>query len=83
MKNCKGKHWEVQVLGHQGSSSWEISVINDSARDHYRGYGWFDDMKLLVGHSGGPCRNSVCGTVWDGLMDIARNLCDKKNGIGE
>jgi hypothetical protein len=79
----KSKHWQIQVLGNENSSWWEISVINDGAAEHYRGYGWFDAKKLLVGHSGGPCRDRVCEMVWDGLMDIARLLCDEMNGINK
>ena len=71
--------WIVDVKGKKGSSSWEISVIKSTNSHGFESYGWFDDDKLLVSHSGGPCRWPICDFVWGKQIEIANELCEKLN----
>lgn len=72
--------WKVQVLGNGSQrSGWEISVVHVDNEHGQQSYGWFGDMKYLVGHNGGPCNDYVCSFVWDGLLKLAEELCQKLN----
>lgn len=71
--------WKVQVFRLRCSRSWEISVVRESNAHGQRSWGWFGDDKLLVSHNGGPCRDPICGFVWDQQLAIARELCRRLN----
>jgi len=71
--------WEVQVKGEKLSKSWEISVVRIDNEHGHASWGWFGETKLLVSHSGGPCRWPIVGFVWDEQIRIAHELCAKLN----
>lgn len=73
------QQWKVQVKGTRCSGDWEISVVHRENKHGQRSFGWIGDHKLLVGHNGGPCRDSVCGFVWDRLIEVAEELCGRLN----
>lgn len=71
--------WRVQVFGERCGKSWEISVVHRGNRHGQKSYGWINERKLLVGSSGGPCNDKVCGFVWDSLVEVAERLAARLN----
>lgn len=63
--------WVVHVKGGPGERNFEIAIIRDDYDFGKSSYGWFDTNKLLVSHSGGPCKCSVLGVIWDNLIVTA------------
>lgn len=67
----KVQKWSVQVLG-QASAPFEISIVRARRiTEAQRQYGWFDENKLLVSHSGGPRDDKVDNPTWDLLLAVA------------
>lgn len=52
--------WIVEVKGDPHKTScpadWEISVVREDNEHGLKSWGWFDENKLLISHSGGPCK---------------------------
>lgn len=71
--------WEVHAKGGPNRRSFEIAVIR--AENHFgkSSYGWFDETKLLISHSGGPCQDHVTKVVWEKLVECARRVADELN----
>lgn len=83
-KSAKSAKWVVHVNGKIDGRNWEISVADkDYLKSINNSYGWFfKDKKYLIGHSGGPCNTPVLPFVWDRLIEIANELCEKLNSEG-
>jgi len=79
--------WVVDVKGHAGDKSFEISVLRDDNEHGKRSYGWFDDNKILITHSGGPCHWPLTPMVWEKALILAQEVADELNqaaaAIGE
>lgn len=72
--------WQVQIHGGPESRSFEISVVNTQAIErHHKGYGWFDNNKLLITHNGGPCSWPLTKQVWDKQVELAQVVADELN----
>ena len=72
--------WKVQVLGDPNSNRWEISAVkDDTEKDLFKTWGWFDKNKLLVSHSGGPCSWPLADGLGDKMLEIAEELVKKLN----
>jgi hypothetical protein len=71
--------WLVQVFGERCGQAWEISVVREDNSHGRKSWGWFDESKLLVSDNGGPCRDPICGFVWDQQIIIAEELCRRLN----
>lgn len=71
--------WIVDTKGGYGKDAFEISILRENNEHGKRSYGWFDDNKLLVSHSGGPCKWGVTKQVWDGLIALAYKEADRLN----
>lgn len=71
--------WVVDIKGGAYSDAFEISLVRDSFKHGKSSYGWFGADKLLVSHSGGPCRNQVTKTVWDKLVQLAHDTAGEMN----
>lgn len=63
--------------------SWEISVVNEKFPHGQNSSGWFGGNKVMIGSSGGPCRDYVIKPVWDSLLLVAQNICDQLNAGGQ
>ena len=72
-------YWEVQVKGEKCKMPFEISVIRKSNTHGHSSWGWFDDTKLLVAHSGGPCSVSLVEKVWDKMIILAEETALELN----
>ncbi len=72
--------WIVNVKGGAGKGSFEISVVREDNEHGIASYGWFDDNKLLIGSSGGPCCDTVTPRIWIGLMALASVVASELNG---
>ena len=77
---AKGK-WIVNIKGSFGKPSFEISIVRSDNKDGIRSYGWFDESKLLVSHSGGSCTWTVTREIWNGLIELAENEAKRLNTI--
>lgn len=63
------------------SAPFEISVVRSDNTHGIDSYGWFDENKLLISHSGGPCPWGVKPFVWDMLIKIAERVADRMNRV--
>lgn len=70
--------WKAKVLG-TFDQTFEISVVNDSITEAQRYYGWFDENKILVSTSGGPCAYRVPVRVWLKLVEVANEVAEELN----
>jgi len=71
--------WVVNVKGNWGNKSFEISVVRDDNEHGKLSYGWFDQHKLLITHSGGSCDWPLIKTVWDKQIALANSVADELN----
>jgi len=71
--------WEVNIKGAFCEPSFEISVLRSDNLHGKRSYGWFDENKLLISHSGGPCKDSATLKIWGKLIKVAREVVDELN----
>jgi len=71
--------WVVDVKGCAGDSSFEIAVLRDDNEHGKRSYGWFDNDKLLISQSGGPCHVPLVKMVWDKAIRVAHEVADELN----
>ena len=71
--------WIVNVKGGPTKASFEISVVREDNEHGITSYGWFDDDKLLISHSGGPCPWGVTSRIWNGLMELASVMASELN----
>jgi hypothetical protein len=69
--------WVVDIKEYK--QSFEISVLRDDNEHGKRSYGWFDENKLLISSSGGPCKNIVKKIVWEKLVKVAQEVADELN----
>lgn len=74
--------WIIDVKGKPGEP-FEISVVRADNEEGIRSWGWFGPDKLLISHSGGPCRATVTPEVWRGLIDLAKSECARLHRKGE
>lgn len=79
----KNDLWEVQIKGEKCTGDFEITVIRQSNDHGHRSWGWMDDNKLLISHSGGPCTWPLTEKVWDKMIilanEVAKELNQKEN----
>jgi hypothetical protein len=71
--------WVVDVKGHAGAESFEISVLRGDNEFGKRSYGYFGESKLLITHNGGPCRWPLTPRVWSKAVALAREVADELN----
>ncbi len=71
--------WIVEAKGGPDKPCFEISVVRTSFAHGILSYGWFDENKLLVSHSGGPCTWPVTPRMWDGLLALATAVASELN----
>jgi hypothetical protein len=72
-------YWKVDVKGSQGSDSFEISVIRSENAHGFASYGWFGKDKLLISHSGGPCKWPLEPIVWSKMIELAHDVAREMN----
>lgn len=73
------KNWIVDIKGDANESSWEISVILETNTHGFRSYGWFDNEKILIGSSSGPCKNKAIPFVFNRLLALEEETARKLN----
>lgn len=71
--------WVVDIKGTYDEDSFEISVLRDDNTHGKCSYGWFDENKLLISSSGGPCRDGVIKPVWQQLHSVAQKVASDLN----
>ena len=71
--------WIVNIKGDVNSTSWEISVVREDNDHGKNSYGWFDENKLLVSHSGGPCRWALAPGLGEKMINLAVDLARDLN----
>lgn len=71
--------WHLQVHGKATETPFEISVVNNHIDSAQRCYGWFNENKLLISHSGGPCNNTLIPLVWDKIICLAKEVVNTLN----
>jgi hypothetical protein len=71
--------WMVNVFGGPNECPFEISVIRKDYRLGLVSYGWFNDDKLLISHSGGPCKWPVPNRIWNKLLAVAHETAQELN----
>ena len=71
--------WVVNTKGGPSTDSFEISVLRADNKHGKESYGWFGKAKLLVSHSGGPCRDKVSRQIWDKLVNVAEDVAHELN----
>ena len=72
--------WIVHYKGGPNQDCFEIAVVREDNGHGLKSYGWFDENKLLISHSGGPCSDSVTEFVWHELILVA---CAFAQGLNE
>lgn len=75
----KKADWKVQIKGEKWSMPFEISIVRKSNKLGQRSYGWFDENKLLVSSSGGPCHDILTEKIWDKMVLLAQDVCAQMN----
>lgn len=73
--------WIAHVKGAAGSQSFEIAVLREDNAHGIASYGWFDDNKLLVTHSGGPCHWPLTPLIWNHQVRLAHKIADEMNAL--
>lgn len=71
--------WIVDLKGGP-DEYFEIAVVRSSNSHGIKSYGWFDERKVFVSGSGGPCHYKVDQFVWDRLVKVAEELAERLNG---
>jgi len=71
--------WVVNVKGSAGDENFEISVLRDDNEHGKKSYGWFDDAKLMIASSGGPCHWKLSQIVWDKAVMLAHEVACELN----
>ena len=71
--------WVVHTKGGPCEAPFEICVIRVDTEHGKLSYGWFDENKLLISHSGGPCRDTVTKKVWNKLITLAHEVANELN----
>lgn len=74
--------WLAQTLGDPNGKLWEISVVREDNDLGRRSLGWFNDQKLLISHSGSPCRWPLAPGLGPIMVEIANRYCDFLNRGG-
>lgn len=74
-------NWIVNIKGGANQTGFEISVVRKNNTHGIKSYGWFDEDKLLISHSGGPCQTPVISLVWDYLVAIAEQVAAELNAM--
>ena len=71
--------WLVHTKGTSDKKFWEICVIKESNRHGIESYGWFNEKKILISSSGGPCNYTVSEFIWNKLVQVAQEVADELN----
>ena len=71
--------WVVDIKGGPDCRSFEISVLRENNEHGRRSYGWFDEDKLLISSSGGPCHDNLVPLVWRKMVALAHEVADELN----
>lgn len=58
---------------------FEICVIRQDNKHGLMSYGWFDENKIMISSSGGPCNDKVPTFVWSRLMNLAEEIAMELN----
>lgn len=74
---CTGE-WIVHTKGGP-NQVFEIAVVRSDNHHGFSSHGWFDEDKVLISSSGGPCRNVVSPEVWHGLVSLAEMEAKRLN----
>ena len=72
-------YWKVQIFGDPNGKSWEISVVRSDNKHGQSSWGWFDEHKLLIPHSGGPCNWPLAPGLGHEMVKIAEQYAAKLN----
>lgn len=72
--------WIVNVKG-KANSSFEIAIVRENNKHGINSYGDFDEDKLLISSSGGPCGYTVLPVIWNKLIKVAHSIVDGLNLI--
>lgn len=78
MKENKAK-WIVHTKRGPNNPNFEVCVIRSDNQHGQISFGWFDENKLYISSSGGPCLCSVTPAVWDGLVKLAETIAAQLN----
>jgi hypothetical protein len=70
--------WKVHIKGGP-NEYFEICVIKESNVHGHRSYGWFNEKKLLISSSGGPCSDTVSELIFNKLIKVAQEVADELN----
>ncbi len=76
----KAAMWKVCVFGNPNGDSWEISIVHSEFKHGQDSWGWFGEKKLLISHSGGPCRWPLAPGLGDQMVDLAHHYAALLNG---
>jgi hypothetical protein len=71
--------WVVDVKGCASEQFFEITVLRDDYDYGKKSYGGIGEKKLLISHSGGPCRCPIIPIVWDKAIKLAHEVADELN----
>lgn len=72
--------WIAHTKGGPDQGSWEIAVLRAGNAHGQASFGWFGHDKIMIGSSGGPCRNPIPSIVWARLVRVAAEVADEMNG---
>lgn len=72
--------WIAQVFGDPSSESFEISVVREDNEHGRKSWGWFDERKLLISSSGGPCRTKLAPGLAALMVELAEKYAAMLNG---
>ena len=73
--------WVIDIKGWWGKEHFEISVLRDNYGLGKQSYGWFDERKLLITHSGGPCRWPLTQLIWEKQVNLAYEVAEEMNEL--
>lgn len=73
--------WVVHTKGQAKQCPFEITVLRQSNQLGIHSYGWFNESKLLITHSGGPCPWTLNQWVWDEQLKLAQRYADHLNQL--
>lgn len=70
--------WYVDAKGDPSKGSFELSVLRGGNERGFRSWGWFDENKILISHSGAG-KVAIPELVWVKLRQAAQQIADELN----
>lgn len=70
--------WKVQIKGDKCGRSFEICVVRESNEHGLHSWGWFDENKLLISHSG-THQVTLTEKVWNEMVALAKDIAIELN----